>query len=58
MAQSLAQLLHEGSLNIMITSFFIAILLLMLLVQGSTALRLCHSKGKAARIPDPTNRLP
>ena len=36
----------------MITYFFIAVLLLLLLVQGSTAMRLCRTKGTCARNPD------
>ncbi len=36
----------------MITSFFITVLLLLLLLQVSTAVRLCRTKGTGARIPD------
>jgi hypothetical protein len=36
----------------MITYFFITVLLLLLLVQASTAMQLSRSKVTAARIPD------
>jgi len=36
----------------MITYFFITVLLLLLLVQGSTAMQLRRAKGTCARNPD------
>jgi hypothetical protein len=41
----------------MITSFFITVLLLLLLVQGSAAMRLSRAQGAGVRIPGPVSRL-